>query len=190
MGSKRRAPVAASHATDCKTDLMRDLDEIFGSFEVEASTTVNIPPDVVWELVTDVTRITEFSPEVVRAEWIEGDGPEPGAKFAGTNRLGEFEWTRTCTVTEVERPRLFSYVVGDRFDGTPSGTWSFLIEPKDEKSILRQRFAHSPTGRSGTRLLADQDPEHAEEIIDMRRQVLERGMATTLAAIKRVLERS
>jgi uncharacterized protein YndB with AHSA1/START domain len=168
-----------------------DLDELFDSFEVEASTTVNASPDVVWDLVTDVTRITEFSPEVVRAEWIDADGPAPGAKFAGTNRLGDFEWTRICTVVDAVRPRNFSYVVGDRFDGKPSGTWSFVIEPKDAlRATLRQRFAHARDGRSGTRLLADQDPEHAEEIIDMRRQVLERGMATTLAAIKRVLERS
>jgi len=166
-----------------------DLDELFGLFEVEASTTVDAPPETVWDLVTDVTRITEFSPEVVRAEWIDADGPRPGAKFAGTNRLGEFEWTRICTVVDVDKPRVFSYVVGDRFDGQPSGTWSFLIEPKEARSILRQRFAHAATGRSGTRLLANQDPDHAEEIIDMRRQVLERGMATTLAAIKRVLER-
>lgn len=168
-----------------------DLDDVFGSFVVEVSKRVEAPPEDVWDLVSDVSRIRDFSPEVIRAEWIEPGpkAPVPGARFAGTNRLGDFEWTRTCTVVEAERPCVFAYVVGDRFDGSPSGTWSFDLEEDGEGTIVRQRFSHAPKGRSGTRLLAEQDPDNAERIIDTRREILERGMEATLGSIKRVLER-
>jgi hypothetical protein len=43
---------------------------------------LDAPPDQVWELVSDVTRIGEFSPETFEARWRRGlDGPEVGAKF-------------------------------------------------------------------------------------------------------------
>jgi hypothetical protein len=41
-------------------------------------------PDRVWELVSDVTRVGEFSPETFEAEWLGGaSGPEVGARFRG-----------------------------------------------------------------------------------------------------------
>ena len=39
------------------------------------------PPNAIWELVSDVTRIGEFSPETFEAEWLDGaTGPEVGAR--------------------------------------------------------------------------------------------------------------
>ena len=170
---------------------MEDLDTLFGSFVVEVSMRMDVPPEAVWDLVTDVSRVPEFSPEVVRAAWLEGgpQGPVIHARFAGTNKLADFEWTRVCTVVAAERPGVFAYTVGDRFDGSPSGTWTFECVPDGEGTIVRQRFAHAPEGRSGTRLLAEQDPAKAAAIIETRRGILERGMKTTLEAIKNVLER-
>jgi hypothetical protein len=38
----------------------------------------------VWDLVSDVTRVGEFSPETFEAEWLGGaSGPEVGARFRG-----------------------------------------------------------------------------------------------------------
>lgn len=170
---------------------MRDLDALFAAFEVEVSTEIAVPPQAVWELVTDVTRIREFSPEVISAQWLDGgpQGPVEGARFAGTNRIGAFEWTRVCTVVDAVEPCVFAWVVGDRFDGSPSGRWAFEITGDGPGSVLTQRFTHARRGRSGTRLLADQEPDKAEEIIETRAQVLRRGMTQTLGSIKRVLER-
>ena len=42
------------------------------------------PPERVWELVSDVTRIGSYSPETFEAEWLDGaTGPAVGAKFRG-----------------------------------------------------------------------------------------------------------
>ena len=50
------------------------------------SVTVHIaaPPDRIWELLSDVTKIGRYSPETFEAEWLEGaTGPAVGAKFRG-----------------------------------------------------------------------------------------------------------
>ena len=59
------------------------------------------PPDEIWELVSDVTKIGRYSPETFEAEWLDGaTGPAVGAKFRGhvkRNGKGPIYWT-TCTV--------------------------------------------------------------------------------------------
>ena len=45
---------------------------------------IDAPAERVWELVSDVTRIGEFSPETFEAEWLDGaDRPRAGARFRG-----------------------------------------------------------------------------------------------------------
>lgn len=168
---------------------MTDLDELFATFALERKLHIAAPPDRVWDLVTDVRRIGEFSPECVHAEWLDGaTGPEVGARFAGTNRIAGREWTRTCTVVESEPLRRFSYVVGDRYDGAPSGRWTFELEPEGEGTILVQRYQHEPSGRSGARILAEEDPSKASDIVTNRSRMLAEGMEATLEAMRDVLE--
>ena len=76
------------------------------------------PADRVWDLVSDVTRIGEFSPETFEAEWLGGaTGPAVGARFRGhvrRNGRGPVYWT-VCTVTACDPGRQFG------FDGRRSG---------------------------------------------------------------------
>ena len=45
---------------------------------------MNAPPEQVWDLVSDVTRIGSYSPETFEAEWLDGaTGPAVGARFRG-----------------------------------------------------------------------------------------------------------
>ena len=45
---------------------------------------MSAPPEQVWDLVSDVTRIGSYSPETFEAEWIDGaTGPAVGARFRG-----------------------------------------------------------------------------------------------------------
>lgn len=74
---------------------------------------VAAPPELVWDLIADVTRISGWSPECVRAAWLGAPGgPQPGARFTGRNRFPNgFEYEVTCVVTEADRPRAFAWVV-------------------------------------------------------------------------------
>src|SRR5919199_5442509 len=70
------------------------------------------PPEQVWNMVADVRRIGEWSPETVSAEWLDGaDGPAVGARFKGRNKR-RGPWTTTCTVTASRPGREFAFSVG------------------------------------------------------------------------------
>ena len=92
------------------------------------STTLHIdaPPERVWALVSDVTRVGEWSPETVGAEWLDGaHGPAVGARFKGRNKR-RGSWSTTCTVTAAEPGREFAFSVGKdetrwRYQFAPDG---------------------------------------------------------------------
>jgi len=94
----------------------------------QEQTTIKAPPDRVWALVSDVTRIGEWSPETYEAAWIEpATGPAPGARFKGRNRRGMFRWSTKCTVTGCEAGRDFTFVVGT--PEKPKTRWSYQFAP-------------------------------------------------------------
>ena len=74
----------------------------------EVSLHMQAPAEKVWALVSDVTRIGEFSPETFEARWSRGStGPEVGAYFKGhvkRNGVGPTYWS-PCRVTAVRTER-------------------------------------------------------------------------------------
>jgi uncharacterized protein YndB with AHSA1/START domain len=100
--------------------------------EGERRIEVAAPPDAVWALVADVTRMGQWSPHTVQAQWIgpgEGDGPAVGRRFRGRNRLPIVrQWTSTATVTECEPGRRFAFAVGRNADD-PNSVWTYDFEP-------------------------------------------------------------
>jgi uncharacterized protein YndB with AHSA1/START domain len=73
-----------------------------------ATIEIAAPIDVVWDLVSDITRVGEWSVECRSAGWLSGaTGPAPGARFRGRNRRNAALWTRTCEVLAVDAPTRF-----------------------------------------------------------------------------------
>jgi hypothetical protein len=72
---------------------------------------IEAPREVVYDLVTDVTRMGEWSPECVACEWVDGaTGPAVGARFRGRNRHGLARWSnkpsgRGCRASQGVRVR-------------------------------------------------------------------------------------
>ena len=71
----------------------------------EASIEIAASPETVYDLVSDVTRMGEWSPESTGAEWIDGGAGNKGDWFEGHNKSGDNEWTRACQVAAAERGR-------------------------------------------------------------------------------------
>ena len=137
-------------------------------------------PEEVWDLVTDVTRIGEFSPETFEARWTRGStGPEVGATFKGhvkRNQKGPTYWT-PCTVVACEPGREFAFVVG-----TPKqavNTWRYEIEPAGGGVDVTESFelANTLWLRAYWALLGW-----------ARGKTNRNGMRTTLERIKAVVE--
>ncbi|MDT4921587.1 MAG: hypothetical protein QOI15_2489 [Pseudonocardiales bacterium] len=96
----------------------------------EVTVPMTASPAAVWALVSDVTRIGEFSPETFEAEWLgrsRETGPEVGAKFRGhvkRNGIGPVYWT-VCKVTECRPEHEFAFAVVAR--GARVSTWGYRI---------------------------------------------------------------
>lgn len=167
-----------------------DLDAVFGAMTLHEAVRVAAPVERVWALVADPTRIGEISPEATHAVWLDGAaGPTLGARFQGTNRVGDDVWTRRCTVVELEPGRVFGWEVGDLVDDTAATRWRFALEPEGaEVTVLRQDFTHLPAGRSRIRLAAERHPERAERYIEKRSAAIADGMRSTLARVKELCE--
>ena len=169
------------------------------AYEVTGLTTaaeevVAAPPELVWDLIADVTRVGGWSPECIRAAWLTEPGrPQPGARFTGHNRSPNgFEYEVTCVVTEADRPRAFAWAVLDNSGdpARPSSSWRYLIDPlPGGGSRVRQRFTHGP-GASYLRAAAARMPDQAAEIIAARRDELRANMSATLRAMKAAAESS
>jgi uncharacterized protein YndB with AHSA1/START domain len=95
---------------------------------VEVTTTIAAPPDAVYALVADLTRMGEWSPETTGVTWLGGaDEPRPGARFRGANRNGVRRWSTICTVVSAEPGRELAWE--SRLFGRPVARWRYAFEP-------------------------------------------------------------
>ena len=110
----------------------------------------------VWGLVSDITKMGEYSPEVVEAEWLDGaTGPAVGALYRGHVKRNEnwpvLYWT-TCKVTECTPGQVFEFAVimGDR----AVNTWRYEFAAAGRgvpTSPSRSTWATTCSPRSGAR---------------------------------------
>jgi uncharacterized protein YndB with AHSA1/START domain len=85
---------------------------------------VAAPPAVVYDLLADITRMPDWSPEVTSCAWLDGaTQAEPGARFRGWSRKGWRRWSTLSTVAEADRPECFEWHV--RFGGLPVAVWRY-----------------------------------------------------------------
>ncbi len=93
----------------------------------------------VWELVSDVTRMGEWSPEAEGVEWLRGaTGPQPGATFRGTNRNGKKSWSTVGTIVAAEPGRLLSFRV--KAAGFKVAEWRYEFEPTANGCVVTERW--------------------------------------------------
>ena len=141
----------------------------------ETSVTIGAAPDKVWAMVSDITRMGEWSPGNTGGKWILGaKGPAVGAKFLGFNKRGFKRWFTTCKVIESERPNSFAFqVIENRMK------WGFRIQPtSDGGTLLTQWRDRDKPPLAPVRALATVifQGKVEEEMVE--------GMQQTLSAIK------
>ena len=100
------------------------------SHQIEVTRVFAATPERAYELISDLPRMGEFSPENTGGSWVKGaTGPTVGAKFKGTNAKGKKKWSTDATVTIADPGKEFA------FDVTAAGMkvagWGFAIEPAE-----------------------------------------------------------
>ena len=100
-----------------------------GTLETDSVTLhVSATPEHVYDLVADVTRMGEWSPECVRCEWLGGaTSAHVGARFTAHNRRGRLRWSNTPTVVVAEPGREFAF--SRTAFGAGEYTWRYRLTP-------------------------------------------------------------
>lgn len=96
---------------------------------LSASTEVRASAEQVYAVVSDVTRIPEWSPETKRAEWLT---PE---RFRAWNQRRLGRWKTDANVVVAEPGREFSFVV--QVLGGDWTQWTYRIEPGSAPGATR-----------------------------------------------------
>ena len=102
---------------------------------------IDAEPQRVWELVSDITKMGTYSPEVFEAEWLDGaTGPAVGARYRGhvkRNERGPVYWT-VCEVTECVPGEVFEFAVVMR--DKPVNTWRYEFAAADGGTDVTESF--------------------------------------------------
>jgi hypothetical protein len=151
------------------------------SLPTTASRSIEIaaPPEVVYDLVCDVTRTGEWSPECRSCEWLDEPG-RVGSRFKGHNRRGPARWTTTAKVIMADRPRAFGFAT--LFKDGDATRWTYEVEPTGTGTKLTESF--ESVDAPAIIKLAER------YLIRNRQDQLEQGIDETLAKIKAIAERS
>ena len=101
------------------------------------SISVAVTPDELYALVSDVTRMGEFSPICRACWWDEGAGPQVGAWFTGRNETPERTWETRSQVVAADPGREFAWEVNNGWVH-----WGYTFEPDNGASDADGSSAH------------------------------------------------
>lgn len=137
-------------------------------------------PEVLYEMISDVTRMGEFSPTCRACWWDEGQGPTPGSWFTGRNETPERTWETRSQVVVAEPGREFAFVVGESWVH-----WSYTFTSVEGGTRLTESWEFLPAGLARFR---ERFGEQADAEIADRTRAAHSSIPVTLAAIKKAAE--
>jgi hypothetical protein len=149
----------------------------------ELSIYVAAPPQAVYDVVSDVTRTPDYSPEIRRCTWLDGaTGPAVGARFAAVNKVGPGPaWTNKPVVTVADPPREFAFARTEKLAGTLE--WRYRFEPEGEGTrVIESYEVTRPISRVGWFVIGTLY-RHKN-----RRAMLREGMALSLERLRALVE--
>ena len=107
------------------------------SADVVVSRRIAAPPETVWALLADLSRMPEWSPENERVEWLGGaTQAASGARFRGTNRNGTKSWKSVGEVTDCEPARRLAF--GIKTGPFRIAEWTYTVEPNPEGCLVTE----------------------------------------------------
>lgn len=141
-------------------------------------------------MISDVTRMGEWSPVCRACKWEGGSSPSVGAVFVGHNVTGERSWEMRCKVFVADRGREFAFAT----IGTPGGDdtnedgmtrWGYTFTGIEGGTEVEESWAFTPSGLQTVNAMPAKQQDTIIESV-MPNTLL--GMEETLANLKRVAE--
>jgi Polyketide cyclase / dehydrase and lipid transport len=140
---------------------------------------VSRPPEELYALVSDVTRMGEWSP-VCTGCWWDNDTRGVGAWFTGRNETPVKTWETRSQVVADEPGREFAFVVGGN-----RTRWGYRFEPVGDETRMTESWEILPAGEE---YFAERFGTDAEAEIQQRADAARSGIHDTIAAIKNAAE--
>jgi hypothetical protein len=141
------------------------------------------PPHAVYALIADVTRMPEFSPEVVECHWLDGaTGAAVGARFVARNKVRRGpSWANKPVITRLEPDRAIGWARSEPFCGTLE--WTYQFQPQDNGTLVTESYRVTrPISRIGWLIIGTMSATKD------RRAQLRAGMEQTLQRIRATVE--
>ena len=125
---------------------------------------IEAPAHEVFALVSQLSRMGEWSPENVGGTWTKGStGPALGAVFKGNNRNGVRRWSTTVTVTGFDPDKLFEFAVTS--GPLEVAHWRYDFEDTPSGCTVTESFEdrRKPWFAFVARVMGDHSSEHATQ---------------------------
>ena len=130
------------------------------------STTISVPPQKIFDFVSEATRATSFIPGLSRIHNVKPATAQPGQTWEY-----EFDWfglvvtgNSKCTLTE--SPKTFQF---QTVSGNPS-TWTYKIEPVGANSRLTLEVEYEIPGNALARFASQ--PVFEKRNVDLAREIV------------------
>ncbi len=146
---------------------------------LEANIDIEAPPEAVWALVSDLRRMSQWSPEVI-FQGFTTKQVRQGTRSLNLNKRKAFIWPTSSHITDFEpNTKISFYVMG------PAAQWTYELEPTTTGTRLTERrdlrrSKRSIASRVTATLALGGIASHDAELIE--------GMNATLAQIKAEVE--
>ena len=149
--------------------------------DVRESLAVVAPADAVYDLVADLPRMGEWSPECERVTWRGGaTSAVSGARFLGYNRDGLLRWMTQGEVVTAEPGRHLAFEIS--VGPIKLARWEYFIVPDDADPSTCTVVEEWTDRRPGWYRAA------ADKALGSRRESNQLGMVKTLTNLKRAAE--
>lgn len=144
---------------------------------LQAQIDINAPVATVWALVSDLSRMPQWSPQ---CRLMKALGPvRQGTRTINLNRRNKMYWPTTCVLTEVIPEKKMAFQVNQ--NGT---IWSYELEPTDAGTrLVESRHAENGVTAFSTlsiNAMLGGVPNFERELVD--------GMNASLSRIKAAAE--
>ncbi len=97
-------------------------------------------PEALYGIIADVTRTPEYTPDIVRVEWLDGaTGPAVGARFKAINTAGKGpKWSNKPVITVLDPNREIAWERTEKGGGTLE--WRYRFEPEGTGTRVTESY--------------------------------------------------
>ena len=145
---------------------------------LQAEIDINAPVAKVWELVSDLSKMPQWSPQ---CRLMKPMGQmRQGARTVNVNRRGRLYWPTTCRITEFIPEQKLGFRVNENHT-----VWTYELEPTEAGTrLIETRHAENGTTAMSNFLIG----KFMGGVPDFEQELIE-GMNASLTRIKATAER-